>query len=190
MKMKKLAIFASGTGTNAVNIIKHFENSDQIKTAFILSNRDSAPIVEKARNLGVAIEIVNNNDVANGDKLIELCQKYEIDYIILAGFLRKIPTKLIDKYPQQIINIHPSLLPKYGGSGMYGAYVHKAVLANKEKESGITIHFVNADFDKGEIIDQFRCAISEDETLESLQVKIHNLEQVNFPKVIEKIITK
>lgn len=189
MEMKKLAIFASGTGTNAVNIIKYFENSDKIETAFVLSNNTSAPVIEKAKSLGVTVEIVSNQEIEAGDRLIELCQLYKIDYIILAGFLRKIPTKLIEKYPQHIINIHPSLLPKYGGPGMYGEHVHKAVLANKEKESGITIHFVNADFDKGETIDQFKCSISEDETLASLQLKIHELERMNFPKVIEKKLT-
>lgn len=188
MISKRLAIFASGTGSNALNIIQFFKNSNAVEVAFVLSNKEDAKIVESAKKEGVMVVVVSNNDVENATKIVELCQSNKIDYIILAGFLRKIPTELIAQFPNNIINIHPSLLPKYGGKGMYGANVHKAVLENKEQESGITIHFVNSEFDKGEIIAQFSCKLDADETLESLQEKIHQLEHANFPTVIKNTI--
>lgn len=188
MIIKRLAIFASGTGSNALNIIQSFKNLSTVEVAFILSNKSDAKIVSSARELGVNVEIVTNEEVETGVKIVELCKKQKIDYIVLAGFLRKIPSELIALYPNKIINIHPSLLPKYGGKGMFGVNVHNAVLQNKELETGITIHFVNEDFDKGEIIAQFKCAISEQETVESLQAKIHALEHANFPTIIKNTI--
>lgn len=188
MNFKRLAIFASGTGSNALNIIRFFRNSDAVKVDFVLSNKQDAKIVSSAKDEGVNVVVVSNQEVEASDKIIELCIANKIDYIILAGFLRKIPEKLIRHYPDRIINIHPSLLPKYGGKGMFGANVHKAVLENNEKESGITIHFVNSEFDKGEIIAQFSCEVSSDETLESLQQKIHQLEHANFPAVIKNTV--
>ncbi|MCO5259468.1 MAG: phosphoribosylglycinamide formyltransferase [Crocinitomicaceae bacterium] len=190
MKKINLAIFASGTGSNAMNIIQYFKNSDAVQVQFVLSNKPDAKIITSAQDENVKVLLASNAEVEEGDKIVELCTAHDIDYIILAGFLRKIPLKLIEKYPSQIINIHPSLLPKYGGKGMYGANVHKAVLENKEQESGITIHIVNSEFDKGEILAQFKCAISNEETLESLQQKIHYLEHTNFPQIIEKTIIK
>ncbi|EPB65832.1 formyl transferase, partial [Ancylostoma ceylanicum] len=138
----------NGTGSNALNIIRFFRNSDAVKVDFVLSNKQDAKIVSSAKEEGVNVVVVSNQEVEASDKIIELCIANKIDYIILAGFLRKIPEKLIRHYPDRIINIHPSLLPKYGGKGMFGANVHKAVLENNEKESGITIHFVNSEFDK------------------------------------------
>lgn len=186
--MKRLAIFASGTGSNAMNIIQFFKNSDAVEIAFVLSNKQDAPIVVNAEKEGVEAVVVSNQEVETANTVVDLCLSKSVDYIILAGFLRKIPEKLIELYPNRIINIHPSLLPKYGGKGMYGANVHKAVLENKETESGITIHFVNSEFDKGEIIAQFTCKMDENETLESLQKKIHQLEHTNFPAVIKNTI--
>lgn len=183
-----LAIFASGAGSNALNIIRFFKGSETVKINFVLSNKRDAKIVDAAKAEGVNVVVVSNQDVEEAHKIIDLCTSNKIDYIILAGFLRKIPEQLIALYPNRIINIHPALLPKYGGKGMYGVNVHKAVLENKEKESGITIHYVNAEFDKGEIIAQFECKIDEDETLESLQQKIHRLEHANFPDTIEKVV--
>lgn len=188
MKKVRLAIFASGTGSNALNIIRYFKTSDAVEVSFVLSNKQDAKIVTSAREEGIEVVVVSNQEVETGGKLVDLCRENRIDYIILAGFLRKIPEQLIGLYPDRIINIHPSLLPKYGGKGMYGANVHKALLENKEKESGITIHFVNPEFDKGEIIAQFKCAVEEGETLESLQQKIHLLEHTNFPTVINTTI--
>ncbi|MBC9811271.1 phosphoribosylglycinamide formyltransferase [Crocinitomicaceae bacterium CZZ-1] len=188
MKKIRLAIFASGTGSNALNIIQYFKTSDVVEIGFVLSNKQDAKIVNAAREQGVEVVVVSNQEVEAAGKLVDLCRENAIDYIILAGFLRKIPEQLIGLYPDRIINIHPSLLPKYGGKGMYGANVHKAVLENKEKVSGITIHFVNTEFDKGEIIAQFQCVVDEGETLESLQHKIHLLEHANFPNVIKNTI--
>lgn len=190
MKCKRLAIFASGTGSNALNIIRFFKDSEEVKIDFVLSNKQDAKIVSSAKEEGVDVVVVSNQEVEDAEKMITLCTSNKIDYIILAGFLRKVPEQLIALYPDRIINIHPALLPKYGGRGMYGANVHKAVLENKEKESGITIHFVNSEFDKGEIIAQFRCEVSPDETLESLQQKIHQLEHANFPAVIKNTILR
>lgn len=189
MNLTRLAVFASGTGSNALNIIRFFKDSDSVKVSFVLSNKEDAPIVASAKEEGIDVVVISNQEVEAVDKIIDLCTSDRVDYIILAGFLRKIPEQLIELYPDRIINIHPSLLPKYGGKGMYGANVHKAVLENKEKESGITIHFVNSEFDRGEIIAQFRCEVDENETLESLQQKIHQLEYANFPAVIEKTIS-
>lgn len=188
MKMIRLAIFASGTGSNALNIIRFFKQSESVEISFVLSNRKDAAIVSSAQQEGVNVVVVSNSDVETADVITNLCSEHKIDYIILAGFLRKIPEQLIELYPNRIINIHPALLPKYGGKGMYGANVHKAVLENKEKESGITIHYVNSEFDKGEIIAQYKCTVDEDETLESLQQKIHQLEHANFPTVIKNVI--
>lgn len=188
MKKTKLAIFASGTGSNAMNIIRYFKDSHAIEVAFVLSNKPDAKIVSSAQTEGIDVIIVSNQEVKDATKIIDLCVANEIDYIILAGFLRKIPEALIQKYPNQILNIHPALLPNYGGKGMFGANVHKEVLKNKEKESGITIHIVNSEFDKGKIIAQFKCSIDENETLESLQEKIHQLEHLNFPEVINNLI--
>lgn len=188
MKMIRLAIFASGTGSNAINIIRFFKTSATVEVAFVLSNKSDARIVTTAKEAGVDVKVVSNQQVEDATVLVELCQANQIDYIILAGFLRKIPEQLITAFPNRIINIHPALLPKYGGKGMYGINVHKAVLENKEAESGITIHYVNAEFDKGEIIAQFKCAIDENETLETLQSKIHQLEHANFPTVIKNSI--
>lgn len=185
-----LAIFASGAGSNALNIIRFFKNSEAVKINFVLCNKPDAKIVTAAKEEGVNVVVVSNQDVEEGIKIVDLCELNNVDYIILAGFLRKIPEQLIGLYPNRIINIHPSLLPKYGGKGMYGANVHKAVLENKEKESGITIHYVNSEFDEGEIIAQFKCTVDDSETLESLQQKIHQLEHANFPIIIEKTVTK
>jgi phosphoribosylglycinamide formyltransferase-1 len=188
MKMIRLAIFASGTGSNAINIIQFFKASATVEVVFVLSNKSDARIVTTAKEEGVDVKVVSNQQVEDATTLLELCQTNQIDFIILAGFLRKIPEQLIAAFPDRIINIHPALLPKYGGKGMYGANVHKAVLENKETESGITIHYVNAEFDKGEIIAQFKCEIGENETLETLQSKIHQLEHANFPTVIKNTI--
>lgn len=188
MKKQRLAIFASGTGSNALNIIRFFKQSKLVEVGFVLSNKNDAPIVKSALQEGVEVEVVSNQDVESAQRIMELCASKSIDYIVLAGFLRKIPKELIEQYPNKIVNIHPSLLPKYGGKGMYGERVHKAVLENREKESGITIHFVNEEFDQGKIIAQFACAIDNSETLETLQQKIHKLEHENYPSVINTIL--
>lgn len=188
MKKKRLAIFASGTGSNAVNIIESFKALDTIDVGFVLSNKKEAKVLTSAKQLGVETLYFSNNEVSNGQFLVELCQQHEIDFILLAGYLRLIPEQLIQTYSEKIINLHPSLLPNYGGKGMFGTNVHNAVIKNKEIESGITIHFVNQEFDKGRIIAQFKCAIHKNDGVPELEAKIRNLEQSYLPIVVEKTI--
>ena len=188
MKKIKLAIFASGAGSNALNIINYFADHSSIEIVFVLTNNKDAIVIEKARLKGVEVVIFSNDEVADGNLLSNLSLKKEIDYIILAGYLRKIPTELLKNYSGKIINLHPALLPKFGGKGMYGNNVHKAVLEAKAIETGITIHFVNEHFDEGKIIAQFYCVINEKDTIESITSKVQKLEHTYFPLVIEKTI--
>jgi phosphoribosylglycinamide formyltransferase-1 len=184
----KLALFASGSGSNAINIIDHFSNHPSIEIGFLLSNKKEAPIVEKAQKKGVKVLVFSNDEVADGNFLSQVCLDNEIHFIVLAGYLRKIPVELLQNYSEKMINLHPALLPKFGGQGMYGNNVHKAVVEAKETETGITIHFVNEHFDKGRKIAQFYCALNQIDTFESVQAKVQNLEHAYFPIVIEKTI--
>ena len=186
--MKKLAIFGSGSGGNAENICDYFASSSDVEVVFICTNNKNAFIVKRAEKLNIPIVYTTKEDLANFNTLDKTLKEYSVDYIILAGFLLKIPSAMVRSYPKKIINIHPSLLPKYGGKGMYGGNVHKAVLKNKELESGITIHFVNQNYDEGEVILQKACAVSDFETVKSLEEKIRKLEFSYFPKTIEKIL--
>tara|TARA_B100001250_G_C19814576_1_gene797608 strand:- start:917 stop:1483 length:567 start_codon:yes stop_codon:yes gene_type:complete len=188
--MKRLAIFGSGTGSNAENICNYFAGSSRVKIVFICTNKKSAFIVTRAKKLNLPVVYTTKEGLSNFSSLHKSLQNYKVDYIILAGFLIKIPSKMIDFYPNKIINIHPSLLPKYGGKGMYGKNVHHAVLKNKDTQSGITIHFVNENYDDGEVILQKCCAVSITETAQSLEKKVHDLEFLFFPKTIEKIVLK
>ena len=186
--MKKLAIFGSESGSNAENICNYFTNSTNVEVVFICTNNKTAFIVKRAKKLKIPIVFTTKDDLTNFTDLQKILQKHMVDYIVLAGFLLKIPSKMVDSYPNRIINIHPSLLPKYGGKGMYGDNVHMAVLKNKEVKSGITIHFVNKNYDEGEVILQKKCAISVLESVESLKKKIRALEFEYFPKTIEKLL--
>lgn len=188
MSKKRLAVFASGRGSNALNIINHLNGNDYMEVAFVLSNKKDAPILEHAKSAGVKTYFFDNHQTADGNFLTSFCQEQNIDFIILAGYLRLIPSELIDVFSDKIINIHPSLLPKYGGKGMYGSHVHQAVIEAKETTTGISIHFVNSEFDSGRMIAQFTCAIQPEETLEIIEHKIHLLEQAYYPIVIEKTI--
>lgn len=185
--MKRIVLFASGSGTNAENIIKYFKNSNLISVVQVLSNKKDAKVLDRAKRLGVNFNTFSRDDFYASDAMLNNL-KATTDYIILAGFLWKIPTNFIEAFPQKIINIHPALLPKYGGKGMYGMHVHRAVVKNKEKESGITIHYVNENYDEGAIIFQKSVEVLVCDTAEDVAAKIHNLEQENFPRVIEKII--
>jgi len=185
--MKRIVILASGSGTNAENIIKYFKNSSVIKVELVLSNKKDAKVLERADRLGVDYEPFNREDFVYTNKILELLIN-KGDYIILAGFLWKIPESIIKAFPNKIINIHPALLPKYGGKGMYGMYVHNAVVENKECESGITIHYVNENYDEGAIIFQKSFEVLPTDTAENVAEKIHTLEYENFPKIIEKVI--
>ena len=188
MKPVKIALFASGTGSNVETIIRYFEHNSAVEIVFVLSNKAEAPIVNKAKSLGVRVLTCTNRDVENASYLLDLCRSEQIQYIILAGFLRKIPDTLIAAYPEKIFNIHPSLLPKYGGAGMYGKHVHQAVKEAGETETGITIHYVSEEFDSGRIIAHYSVLLTEDDTVDSIQEKVHQLEHRYFAKTIEREI--
>jgi phosphoribosylglycinamide formyltransferase-1 len=190
MKKYRLAIFASGQGSNAVNIMSYFHQHPNIAVEVIVSNNPQAGVIERAVEFNVLAEVISNENASNAGFLIELCQKKKIDYVLLAGYLRMIPEEFTRLFQRRIINIHPSLLPKFGGKGMYGDYVHRAVLTSGASESGITIHFVNEVYDEGEIIGQAACSIEPGETLESLKKKITNLEKAHYPTLIEQIIIR
>lgn len=185
--MKRIVILASGSGTNAENIIKYFQNSTTIKVEQVLSNKKEAKVLERANRLGIDSRSFNREDFINTNKILELL-KTKTDYIILAGFLWKIPEAIIKAFPDKIINIHPALLPKYGGKGMYGMHVHNAVVENKERESGITIHYVNENYDEGAIIFQKSFEVLPSDSASDVAEKIHTLEYENFPKIIKKVI--
>jgi len=184
----KIAIFASGTGSNALKIIKHFRNKDLAEVALVLSNNAGAAVLQKAKEADIPALTFSKKELLRSSLLLKELQDKEINWIILAGFLLKIPEYLIERYPHRIINIHPALLPKYGGKGMYGSRVHQAVIAAGEKESGITIHYIDKHYDKGEIILQKKCAVSQEDDAESLAQKVQQLEHKWFPLAIEKII--
>ena len=187
LHMKKILLFASGTGSNVENIIQHFKNHHDIIVVGIYTNNPNAKVLDKAKNHNVPTLIFNREQLTDGfvfDKIAEL----KPDLIVLAGFLWKMPEEIVKAYPNKIINIHPALLPKYGGKGMYGIKVHQTVLENKEKETGITIHYVNEDYDEGEFIFQQKVAIEDCKTPEDVANKIHELEHKHFPIIIEKIL--
>lgn len=185
----KLALFASGNGSNALAIIRHFQHHSSIEVGFLLSNKSDAPIVEKAEALGIKVITLTNHEAANDVILLNLLEEHQINYVILAGYLRQIPSELTKFFSDRIINIHPSLLPKHGGKGMYGKFVHEKVISENDSESGITIHFVNENFDEGRYIAQFYCTVDAEDTIETLQKKINKLELDYFPVVIEKVVS-
>lgn len=186
--MKNIVIFASGTGSNAENIIRYFKKNETISVVAIFSNNPKAKVLEKAKKLGVACVSFDKEELY-GDFVQSKLVFFKTDLIVLAGFLWKFPEHLIAEYPDKIINIHPALLPKYGGKGMYGHHVHQAVLEHRENETGITIHFVNAEFDKGRIIFQKSVPISDCTTPEEIASKVHELEHRYFPEVINELLT-
>jgi phosphoribosylglycinamide formyltransferase 1 len=188
--MHRLAIFASGSGTNAENIIRYFQNKPQIKVSCICTNRADAYVAERVRPYHIPVLVFSRQDFYETEKVLDYLEENKIDWIILAGFLWLIPANLIDRYASRIINIHPALLPKYGGKGMYGSTVHKAVIENHEKQSGITIHFVNKEYDKGNIIFQVACDIDPADTSDTLASRVHALEYAHFPRVIEEVVTR
>lgn len=185
--MKHLVIFASGSGSNAENIFNYFKENSAVNVDLIVTNNPQAGVIERAKRLKIPFKVFNRKQLNDGDVLLwpELVQA---DLIILAGFLLKIPSDFITKFPNKIINIHPALLPKYGGKGMYGDRVHLSIVANKEAESGITIHYVNENYDEGAIVFQKTIALEAEETADSLAQKIHQLEYKYFPEVIAKIL--
>ena len=185
--MKRIVILASGSGTNAENIIKYFKGSNSITVVQVLSNKKDAKVLERAKRLKVSSIVFSREDLVTSDRVLNLL-KTTADYIILAGFLWKIPSNIIEAFPNKIINIHPALLPKYGGKGMYGMHVHQAVVENNEKESGITIHYVNENYDEGAIIFQKSFKVLATDTAEDVANKVHKLEYKYFPEIIEKVL--
>lgn len=187
--MKQIAIFASGEGTNTQSIIDHFKGSDVV-IKLLLCNKPEANVIKRAEKAGVPVLLVDKESFYNGDRVLKRLLLEQPDLIVCAGFLWKIPDAILQAFPNKVINIHPALLPKFGGKGMYGLNVHKAVLEAGEKESGITIHFVNEHYDEGKTILQKKCDISHNDTPESLAQKIHELEHLWYPKTIQGLLTK
>lgn len=186
--IKHLAIFASGAGSNAQQIINYFRHSDLAKIELIVCNKPGAGVISIAEKKNIPVQMIEKERFFRGDSYLPELQKQKIDLIILAGFLWKIPQILIDAYPKRIINIHPALLPKYGGKGMYGQYVHEAILNAGEVESGITIHYVDEHYDNGDIIFQTACPVLDGDTAEDLAQRIHQLEHLHYPIVIEEVL--
>lgn len=187
--MTRIAIFASGSGSNAENIANYFSGNPTINVSLILTNNPNAFVIERAQNLGVKSLVFSKEEFLKTDNILQFLVINDIKLIVLAGFLLKIPQNLIKAFPDKIINIHPALLPKYGGKGMYGDKVHRSIIEAKELESGITIHYVNEHYDEGEIIFQAKCKIEPTDTSDDLANKIHALEYAHFPKVIEQILS-
>ncbi|MBR4147277.1 MAG: phosphoribosylglycinamide formyltransferase [Bacteroidales bacterium] len=185
--MKRLSIFVSGNGTNLQRIAEYFANKPNVEIVNVVCNNPKAYSIERAKNLGIPLRMITRQEF-NSPEFTEEMASLKLDLIVLAGFLWKIPVNLIQAYPKKIVNIHPALLPKYGGKGFYGEHVHEAVVAAKETHSGITIHYVNEIYDNGEIILQAHVALDEKETPDSLAAKIHQLEQAYFPVAIEQVL--
>jgi len=186
---KNIALFASGNGSNAQNIVEYFNNTPHINPCLILTNKPNAYVIERAKNLNIPCVVFSAKEMRETSIVVEALKKHNIDFIVLAGFLLRIPQNIIDLYPKSIINIHPALLPKYGGKGMFGDHVHQAVKAANEKETGITIHYVNEHYDEGQIIFQKKVSLSESDTPEDIANKVHALEYEYFPKVIEDLLS-
>ncbi|WP_300914912.1 phosphoribosylglycinamide formyltransferase [Bacteroides acidifaciens] len=187
---KNIAIFASGSGSNAENIIRYFQKSGSAQVSLVLSNKSDAYVLERAHRLRVPCNVFPKEDWIAGDEILAVLQEARIDFIVLAGFLFRVPDLLLHAYPYKIINIHPALLPKYGGKGMYGDRVHQAVVVAGEKESGITIHYINEHYDEGDIIFQATCAVLPTDSPDDVAKKVHALEYEHFPLVIEKLLNE
>jgi|SaaInl3SG_22_DNA_1037383.scaffolds.fasta_scaffold02251_5 phosphoribosylglycinamide formyltransferase 1 len=186
--MKRIAIFASGSGSNAENIITYFQKNKKAEVVLVLSNNPKALVLERAKKLGVQNLVFTKQQLNDSNWAIENLAK--LDLIVLAGFLWKFPQHILENYKNKVVNVHPALLPKYGGKGMYGMHVHQAVVKNKETESGITIHYVNEHYDEGAIIFQAKCTITVKDTPSDVAAKIHQLEMRYFPEVVQQILSK
>lgn len=188
--MKRIVILASGSGSNAENIITFFNGIDTVQVSAVLTNKKTAGVLERCERLKVPAFYFNRSAFYDSDGVIQLLRSLGPDLIVLAGFLWKVPVPLIDAFPNHIINIHPSLLPKYGGKGMYGAKVHQAIVDNAERETGITIHYVNMNYDEGAIVFQAKTEVTPEDNADSIANKVHQLEYEHFPKVIEELLLK
>lgn len=186
--MKNIVIFASGSGTNAENIIRYFKETKTAVISSVITNNPKAGVIKRAENLNVPVSVLEKEALQNPEKLLLNLKDLGTDLIVLAGFLKKVPDEIVAAFPDRIMNVHPALLPKYGGKGMYGMHVHEAVIENKESKSGITIHYVNEKYDEGAIIFQAETPVFENDTPESLAERIHKLEYEYFPQIVEKIV--
>lgn len=190
MEAIKIAIFVSGSGTNCENLIRYFSSSERVKCALVVSNKSDAYALVRAENLGVPTAVAPKAQLNDADFMMPLLQEYGIDFIVLAGFLPMVPDFLIDAFPRRIINIHPALLPKYGGKGMWGHHVHEAVKAAGETETGMTVHYVTPVCDSGEMIAQYRTELSPEDTVDDIAEKEHQLEMWYFPQVVERVLNE
>jgi phosphoribosylglycinamide formyltransferase-1 len=188
--MIRIAIFASGSGSNAERITTYFAENQAISIDLFLSNNPTAGVIERGKKLGIPTVLFDKKTFTKTDKIVELLKNQHIDYIILAGFLWLIPENLVKAFPNKIINIHPALLPKYGGKGMWGHFVHEAVVAAQETESGITIHYVNEHYDEGKVIFQAKCEVLPSDSPDEVARKVQLLEHKYFPEIIEKVLLK
>ena len=186
--VKKIAILASGSGSNAENIANYFKGSDYAEVSFIIANNPEAYVIERAKRLNIEYTVVTKAQFMEADSIIAMLKERDIDFVVLAGFLRRVPAKLIQAYPGRIVNIHPALLPKHGGKGMYGDRVHKAVVESGDTESGITIHLIDEQYDKGTTFFQAKCEVLPTDTPDDVATKVHALEYEHFPHVIEEIL--
>jgi phosphoribosylglycinamide formyltransferase-1 len=187
--MNIIALFASGSGTNVENIINYFKQSSKINIGVVFVNNPHAGVIERATRANVPVHLFDRTDFYDTQKVWSALQEYRVNYVVLAGFLWLLPDSLVHHFPRRILNIHPALLPAYGGKGMYGMHVHRAVVAGKESQSGITIHEVNGEYDRGTVIFQAVCPVAPNDTPESLAAKVHELEYLHFPRIIEEWVT-
>lgn len=188
MTQINIAIFVSGSGTNCENLIRYYQNSDRVHCALVVSNKSDAYALVRAQKLGVPTSVVDKNQLRDSEVMLPLLRQYDVHFIVLAGFLPLIPDFLIDNFPRRIINIHPSLLPKYGGKGMWGHHVHEAVKEAGDLETGMTVHYVSSVCDGGDVIAQFRVSLLPSDTVENIAEKEHQLEMKYFPEVVDKVI--
>lgn len=187
---RNIAIFASGSGTNAENIIRYFEKNGSVRVRLVVSNKKDAYVLQRAHRLGIPCGVFPKAEWEVAGDILKMLREYHVDFIVLAGFLLRVPELILHAYPNKIINIHPALLPKYGGKGMYGDRVHEAVVASGEKESGITIHYIDEHYDEGSIIFQATCPVLPEDTPHDVATKVHALEYEYFPKVIEEVLSR
>ncbi len=188
--MKNIAIFASGSGSNARKIMEYFAPHAEVTVQLVISNREDAGVLEIATSFGVDTVVIKRKDFYETDDILSVLEKYEISLIVLAGFLWLVPAYLVEAYSGRILNIHPALLPKYGGKGMFGMHVHEAVKAAQESETGITIHQVNAHYDEGQVVFQARCEVTPEDTSTDIARKVQVLEHRHFPEVIDQVLAK
>ncbi|MBU3820546.1 phosphoribosylglycinamide formyltransferase [Flavobacteriaceae bacterium XHP0103] len=186
--MKRIVIFASGSGSNAENLIRFFQNSKDASVTLVLSNNSQAKVLDRCKNLEVSAFSFNRMAFSKTNDVLNILKAAKPDLIVLAGFLWKMPEFILNEFPNKIVNVHPALLPKHGGKGMYGMHVHQAIVANKEAETGITIHYVNENYDEGAVIFQAKCDVLPSDSAEDVAAKIHELEMEHFPKVVERLL--